>query len=102
LFNKTPAPEPTVKSMPIFLLTPRDIAAPDWRCSTSREPVQVEAPDALAARRRAALFFSTADNVQHGRDTGSIPWHQGGLVSVRVVDQADPAVKLILEGDVPD
>ncbi|MDB5901557.1 MAG: hypothetical protein JWM26_435 [Betaproteobacteria bacterium] len=88
--------------MPIFLLTPRDLGAPDWRNSTVREPVQVEAVDQLAARRRAAFFFSTAADVSHGQVTGSIPWHQGGLVSVRVVGEPDPAVKLILAGDVPD
>jgi hypothetical protein len=88
--------------MPIFLLTPRDPGAPDWRHSTIREPVQVEAADQLAARRRAAFFFSVAPDGAHGQDTGSIPWHQGGLVSVRLVREPDPAVKLILAGDVPD
>jgi hypothetical protein len=88
--------------MPFFLLTPRDTGAPDWRHSTIREPVQIEAADPLAARRRAAFFFSSAPDEAPGQDIGSIPWHQGGLVSVRLVDEPDPAVKLILEGDVPD
>ena len=69
--------------MPLFLLTPVNRLA-------SVESLQVEAESEERARRRANLFF--------GR---KLQWDQRHLVIARVVEEPDPAVRLILAGDTP-
>ena len=89
--------------MPLFLLTPVDRRAADWAFSSTNEPVQIEADSEERARRRANLFFAvpaSATSTQRGR-RGSAPWDQRHLVTARVIEQADPAVRLILAGDTP-
>ena len=71
--------------MLLFLLTPVDRLA--------FESVQVEAESEERARRRANLFF--------GRKAGGPAWDQRHLVTARVIEEADPAVRLILAGDAP-
>ena len=83
--------------MPLFLLTPVDRHASDWAFSSTNEPLQVEAESEERARRRANLFFARAA----GRQSGSPPWDQRHLVTARVIERPDPAVRLILAGDTP-
>jgi hypothetical protein len=87
--------------MPIFLLTPVERNASDWALSITNEPVQVEAETEQRARRRASSYFATAINFVPGRrgELGSPPWEQRQLVTARIVEAADPAVRLILAGD---
>jgi hypothetical protein len=89
--------------MPLFLLTPVDRHASDWRFSSTNEPVQIEAESEERARRRANLFFAVAANVRPsaGRQRGGPPWDQRHLVTARVIEEPDPAVRLILAGDTP-
>jgi hypothetical protein len=89
--------------MPLFLLTPVDRHASDWAFSKTNESVQIEADSEERARRRANLFFGiatsfTASGMQHLR---SPPWDQRHLVTARVIDEPDPAVRLILASDTP-
>jgi hypothetical protein len=89
--------------MPLFLLTPVDRHASDWTFSSTNEPVQIEAESEERARRRANLFFSVAASVRPaaGRQRGSPPWDQRRLVTARVIEKPDLAVRLILAGDTP-
>jgi hypothetical protein len=89
--------------MPLFLLTPVDRHASDWAFSKTNEAVQVEADSEERARRRANLFVaiarsSTRSAAQHA---GSPPWDQRQLVTARVIEEPDPAVRLILASDTP-
>ena len=85
--------------MPLFLLTPVDRHASDWGYSSINESVQVEAETEERARRRANLFFATVAGSK--RKSGRPPWDQRHLVTARVIEEADPAVRLILAGDMP-
>jgi hypothetical protein len=89
--------------MPFFLLTPVDRHASDWAFSRINESVQVEAESEERARRRANLFFGVAARFTPGagRQLGSPPWDQRRLVTARVIEEPDPAVRLILAGDTP-
>jgi hypothetical protein len=89
--------------MPLFLLTPVDRHASDWAFSTINESVQVEAESEERARRRANLFFATAASVTPGsrRKPGGPPWDQRRVVTARMIEEPDPAVRLILAGDTP-
>jgi len=78
--------------MPLFLLTPVDRHASAWAFSSTSESVQVEAESEERARRRANLFFGVAARP---------PWDQRHLVTARVIEESDPAVRLILAGDTP-
>ena len=84
--------------MPLFLLTPVDRHASDWALSSTNEAVQVEAETEERARRRANLFFGKRGT---GKQSGLPPWDQRQLVIARVIEKADPAVRLILAGDTP-
>ena len=85
--------------MPLFLLTPVDRHASEWAFSSTSEPVQVEAESEERARRRANLFFAVA--AKSTRGSGRAPWDQRHLVTARVIEEADLAVRLILAGDTP-
>jgi hypothetical protein len=89
--------------MPLFLLTPVDRHAPDWAFSKTSESVQVEAESEARARRRANLFFAITAGFTPGarRQTGSPPWDQRHLVTARIIEEPDPAVRLILASDTP-
>jgi hypothetical protein len=89
--------------MPLFLLRPVDRHASDWAFSTINEPVQVEAETEERARRRANLFFGIEPKVTSGagRKRGAPPWDQRHLVTARVIEEPDPAVRLILAWDTP-
>lgn len=81
--------------MSLFLLSPVDRRAAAWKLSTTNEPVQIEAGTEERARRRANLFFARS------AAPGNSPWDQRHLVIARVIEEADPAVRLILAGDTP-
>ena len=89
--------------MPLFLLTPVDRYASDWAFSSTNQPVQVEAESEERARRRANLFFAVAprDAPTAARAPSRPPWDQRHLVTARVIEEPDPAVRLILAGDTP-
>jgi hypothetical protein len=88
--------------MPLFLLTPVNRHASDWEFSSTRESVQVEAESEERARRRAELFFGVAERPTSGaRQLVRSPWDQRQLVTARVIEKTDPAVRLILAGDTP-
>ena len=89
--------------MPLFLLTPVDRHASDWAFSSTNESLQVEAESEERARRRANLFFAVAARVAPGagRQPARPPWDQRHLVTARVIEEPDPAVRLILAGDIP-
>lgn len=89
--------------MPLFILTPVDRDASDWALSSTNEPVQIEAESEERARRRANLFFAVAPGVtsRAGRQPRNPPWDQRQLVTARVIEEPDPAVRLILAGDTP-
>jgi hypothetical protein len=74
--------------MPIHLLTPRHLQAPDWKLSTHRKPVQIEAASEDAARQRAAKLYCSAP-LPPGRVD---PWTQTTLARAKVVAEVDPAV----------
>ena len=79
--------------MPIFLLTPLDLAASDWAMSTHRQPVQVEAENEQEARSRAALRFRL---IRRAEDSiGAFAWHMPKLVAARVVDTVDKRIPFI-------
>ena len=83
--------------MPLFLLTPVNRTASDWAFSTTRDSVQIEADSEERARRRANEFFARTPSSAAGHP----PWDQRHLVIARMIDEADPAVRLILAGDTP-
>jgi SH3-like domain-containing protein len=88
--------------MPLFLLTPVNRHASDWAFSSTCESVQIEAENEERARRRANLFFGVAARyTSGGRQLVSSPWDQRQLVTARVIEKPDPAVRLILAGDTP-
>ena len=89
--------------MPLFLLTPVDRHASDWAFSRICESVQIEAENEERARRRANLFFGVAARFTTGagRRLGNTPWDQRRLVTARLIDEPDPAIRLILAGDTP-
>ena len=89
--------------MPLFLLTPVDRHASDWAYSSTRDPVQIEADTEELARRRANRFLATPSGTRKHvtRQSGRPPWDQRNLVIARVIEEADPAVRLILLGDTP-
>ena len=88
--------------MPLFLLTPVDRQASEWAFSTTNESVQVEAESEERARRRANLFFRAARSTPAaGGQSRNPPWDQRHLVRARLIEAADPAVRLILAGDTP-
>jgi hypothetical protein len=89
--------------MPLFLLTPVDRHASDWALSSTTESVQVEAETEERARRRANLFFAVAPKSTRstGRQVARPPWDQRQLVIARVIEEPDPAVRLILAGVTP-
>jgi len=89
--------------MQLFLLTPVDRDASDWALSKTREPVQVEADSEERARRRANLFFAVAATPTPGarQQPRTPPWDQRRLVTARVIEEPDPAVRLILASDTP-
>ena len=83
--------------MPIYLLTPRHLQAPDWKASTHRKPLQIEADNEDAARQRAARLFGIASH--EGAKTRFNPWLQATLVRAKVVAVPDHAVLLKRLGD---
>ena len=88
--------------MPLFLLTPVNRHASDWAFSSTCESVQIEAENEERARRRANLFFGVAARyTSGGRPLVRSPWDQRQLVTARVIEKPDPAVRLILAGDTP-
>lgn len=89
--------------MPLFLLTPVDRHASDWAFSSTNESLQVEAESEERARRRANLFFATSASFTPGsrRKPAGPPWDQRHLVTARMIEAPDPAVRLILAGDTP-
>ena len=86
--------------MPLFLLTPVDRSAAAWALSTTKEPVQIEADSEERARRRASLFFAKA-TAGRERQHEVPPWDQRHLVIARMIEEPDPAIRLILAGDTP-
>ena len=87
--------------MPIYLLTPRHLQAPDWKLSTHRKPVQIEAASEQEARARATLFFSTSTEADRGGPKRFNPWNQATLVRAKVVSEADPGVLFKPSKDAP-
>ena len=79
--------------MPIYLLTPRHLQAPDWKLSTHRKPVQIEAESEEAARSRAAKLFGVAAQDGAGKARFN-PWTQATLARAKVVTAPDQAVLL--------
>ena len=84
--------------MPLFLLTPRHLQAPDWKLSTHRKPVQIEAKTEDEARQRATLFYCVPSP---GGTKGFNPWNQSTLVRAKVITEADPGVPLKRLSDKP-
>ena len=83
--------------MAIYLLTPRHLQAPDWKLSSRRKAVQIEAASEDEARTRAASFYC-ADAASHKK--GFVPWTQTTLVRATVVAESDPAIPFKRAGDV--
>ena len=84
--------------MPLFLLTPRHLQAPDWKLSTHRKAVQIEAETEEEARQRATLFYGLA--AETGAK-GFNPWNQSTLVRAKIITEPDPGVPLKRLGDKP-
>ena len=84
--------------MPLFLLTPRHLQAPDWKLSTHRKAVQIEAETEEEARQRATLFYYVA---ARSGAKGSNPWNQSTLVRAKAIAEPDPAVPLKRLSDKP-
>ena len=83
--------------MPVYLLTPRHLQAPDWKLSTHRKPVQIEAESEDAARLRAAKLFGAA---QEGAGKARFnPWTQATLARAKVVAAPDEGVLFKRLGD---
>jgi hypothetical protein len=82
--------------MPIFLLVPQELEAPDWAMSAYRGPVQADAQSEHRARRCAALRYaliSGGRNHRHG--IGALAWRMPRLVRARIVNEIDPEIELI-------
>ena len=84
--------------MPIWLLTPRHLQAPDWKLSTHRKPVQIEAENEDAARRRAASLFGVAAPEGAGKARFN-PWTQATLARAKVVAAPEQGVLFKRLGD---
>jgi len=83
--------------MPIYLLAPRHLQAPDWKLSTHRKPVQIEAASEDEARQRAAKFYCS-----NPRPAGRVdPWTQTTLARAKVVAKIDAAVTFKRASDEP-
>lgn len=67
--------------MPIWKLSPIDLADPSWEASTHKGVAVIRAPDEQTARVAASTAFSLATLVVHGRRTIIPPWRYAGLVS---------------------
>ena len=87
--------------MPIYLLTPRHVQAPDWKLSSHRKAVQIEAESEEAARQRATMFYGIAAEALRGGTTRFNPWRQTTLVRAKVVAEIDTAVRFKRASDKP-
>jgi hypothetical protein len=85
--------------VPIYLLTPLHLDAPEWKYSTRNTPVQLEATHADDARIQATVRFSIAAEIKSGQQTVHQPWGNPRLVRVELVAKPDPTVQLIKLND---
>jgi len=84
--------------MPIYLLTPRHLQAPDWKLSSHRKAVQIEAESEDEARSLAVKFYCAAP-AAGGKSGRFEPWTQTTLVRAKVITEVDAAVPFKRAGD---
>jgi hypothetical protein len=87
--------------MPIYLLTPLDLNAPEWERSIRTEPVQVEGTNEQDARIQAEMHFGIAAKARRGKPTMFSPWGMPTLVNAELVEAVDSSILLIRLGDKP-
>jgi hypothetical protein len=68
--------------MPLWVLTPVDLADPNWEASSYRGPVMVRAPNAQKARAVAARTFDVKTGFKPGQGLRFPPWRRAALVTV--------------------
>ena len=77
--------------MPYFVLSPRNLNAPEWQLSTRLTPVQVEAVDVESARYRAAKLYAA-----YGGPSGlSNPWIRRDLTEATLLADVDPTLPVV-------
>jgi hypothetical protein len=82
-----------------YLLSPRNLEAPEWKKSTFRDPVQVEATSEEDARIRASLHFTIGSKIEPGQPVRFPPWGNPSLVTARPISKLDSAVRTIRLND---
>jgi hypothetical protein len=73
----------------LYLLTPRELAHPDWALSSYRAPVQVIAASESDARAIATLRFITFREAHVSPDTSWGPWKNPELVAACEITRLD-------------
>ena len=86
--------------MPIYLLTPRHLQSPDWKLSSHRKAVQIEAGSEGEARSLAASFYCAGAD-SGGKSGRFVPWTQTTLVRAKVITEVDAGVPFKRAGDQP-
>ena len=76
----------------LYLLTPTNLAHPDWAASSYREVVQVIAESEAAARTIATLRFVTFPESHVRSDASWGPWRNSDLVSAREIETLDDKI----------
>jgi hypothetical protein len=77
--------------MPLFLITPIQTDAHEWRSSNFLAPIQVEAKDEQEARRQASTAFWKPGS----RRADVSPWLQGTLATAELVSWPPPAAPML-------
>jgi len=76
----------------LYLLTPSNLAHPDWATSTYREVLQVIAESEAEARTIATLRFVKFPNAHVRSDASWGPWRNPELVSAREIETLDDKI----------
>jgi hypothetical protein len=74
--------------MPVWKLTPTDLADPNWEASSHRGPAVVRAPNEAAARKAAAEAFDVATHFPPRGGAKFPPWHSPALVKAERIEEA--------------
>jgi hypothetical protein len=72
--------------MPLWRLTPVDLADPNWEASSHRAHAIVRAPDEEAAREEAQKAFGVKTGFAPGKGVLAPPWKRAALVRAERMD----------------
>lgn len=74
--------------MPVWRLTPTDLADPNWEASSHRGPAVIRAPTEAAARKAAAAAFDVPTQFSPGGGAKFPPWNSPALVRVERIEDS--------------